>query len=142
MPGRIRGFAIRISSFGFPPVWTPRQARVVAAFVLLLGAALLVLRAIDPATVPDPPPAVGDRADELLARLDPNAADAAALSAIPRLGPKGAANVVAFRTAYGHDHPGRVAFAQPRDLMHVRGIGPAIRDAMAPYLRFPPSTRP
>jgi competence protein ComEA len=61
-------------------------------------------------------------------RLDPNRADAAALEALPQLGPARAQALVAARR--------QQVFCGPLDLERVSGIGPRVRAAVAPWLDF------
>ncbi len=86
----------------------------------------------------DPPPVDSPRAGEIADRLDPNTADAAALSAIPNLGEKRAAEIAEFRTDFLRQNPGRVPFESPDDLLQIKGIGPATVASMEPFLSFPP----
>ena len=120
----------------WPAVWTAAQRRVVVGVVLVLSVVIVGSAMIDPVTVPDPP-GTGGRAAELSGRLDPNTADATALSAIPTLGEKRARDLVAYREAFVRSHPGRPAFASPRDLLKLRGIGASTIASMDAYLRFP-----
>ncbi len=65
-----------------------------------------------PPTVPQSPPTAPER-------LDLNQADAAALTALPGVGPVLAERILAHRQQVG-------PFASPDDLTGVRGIGPAL----------------
>ena len=87
--------------------------------------------------VTDPPPAEGPRARELADHFDPNLATKAELAAIPYIGEKLAGAIVDYRTRYLTDHPGRRAFSQPKDLLHVRGVGPAKMETLCEHLDFP-----
>ena len=69
-----------------------------------------------PPTVPQSPPPPPPTAPE---RLDLNQADAAALIALPGVGPALAERILAHRQQAG-------PFASPDDLTGVRGIGPAL----------------
>ena len=96
---------------------------------ILLAAALVAVRLFSsPAFVADPQPPVGQRATELADRIDPNTATQAQLAALPGLGPKRAADVVAGRAA------GRYKTAS--DLQRISGIGEAIVAKLEPFLRF------
>jgi len=118
------------------PFWTLPQRRAISV-VLATAILLLAWRAWrSPATVPDPLPDVAPLQDQLADRLDPNTADLAALSMLPRLGEKHAAAIVEFREEYQRLHPGHRAFDRPEDLALVRGIGIATVHNLAPYLRF------
>jgi competence protein ComEA len=80
----------------------------------------------------DPGPRRPLAADERLALglpIDPNAADARALSFVPGLSGRLAAEVVADR---GRNGP----YASPEDLLRVRGIGPKRLALAVPHLAF------
>ncbi len=119
-----------------PQVWTPAQQRVIVALMLVLLAALWMARWRDPVLVPDPP-ADGPRAAELATRLDPNTADAAALSALPGLGEAHARAIVDYRAAFAAHHGGRLPFRSPRDLLPIKGVGRSTVNNLEPYLAFP-----
>ncbi len=76
---------------------------------------------------PAPTPATGatTAADQV---VDLNAADAAALQALPGVGPVLAARIVAFRDSAG-------PFASPEDLLAVRGVGPATLERLRDLIR-------
>ena len=120
-----------------PGIWSRRQRGAVLGIVTALLCYLAIQYSRNPVEIGDPPPADGARADELADRVDPNTADAAALAAIPMLGEKRAAEVVAYREDFLKDHPGEIAFAKASDLIKVKGIGPATIKTMEPYLVFP-----
>jgi competence protein ComEA len=61
--------------------------------------------------------------------IDVNAASAAELERLPRVGPALAARIVAWREAHG-------PFESIEDLRHVRGIGPATARMLAPLVTF------
>jgi competence ComEA-like helix-hairpin-helix protein len=63
--------------------------------------------------------------------VDLNAADAAALEALPGVGPVLAARIVAYRDSVG-------GFKSPEDLLAVRGIGEATLERLRPRLRVTP----
>jgi competence ComEA-like helix-hairpin-helix protein len=94
--------------------------------------------------VPDPQPLEGSRAGELADRFNPNTATQAELAAIPGVGEKLAGAIVAYRVEYAKLHRGQPAFAEPRDLLAVKGIGVAKMEGMEAYLVFPATagTRP
>ena len=73
-------------------------------------------------------------------RLDPNRASAAELELLPRIGPRIAAEIIAYRESVS-DPP---AFRTAADLDRVKRIGPATVDQMRPFLKFPnePAERP
>jgi DNA uptake protein ComE-like DNA-binding protein len=77
--------------------------------------------------------------------VDPNTADWQTLAVMPAIGEKRAKEIVAYRERKRAETPNGVVFDAPGDLLYVRGIGPALVEAMKPYLTFPttaPSTRP
>lgn len=117
--------------------WTLPQRRALAAIVACLIVYVSIRYAFNRQHVPDPIPGQSPRAAELSDRLDPNVADAAALSAIPTLGEKRAGEIIAYREQYLASHPGQIAFRKAEDLMNIKGIGPATVEAMTPYLVFP-----
>ena len=118
-------------------VWDRSQRTVVASLVLALSIALGVMCWMRPTTVIDPQPIAGSRSSELPGRLDPNVASAGDLSAIPNLGEKRAAAIVAFREMFVKRHRGEVAFQTAQDLTRVSGIGVATASNMEPFLVFP-----
>ena len=64
-------------------------------------------------------------------RVDPNRASVAELEALPGVGPKTAAAIVAAREAQG-------PFRAPEDLLRVKGIGPKKLEQMRPFLDLAP----
>ena len=126
-------------------VWTAPQRTVLIA---LLGCLLLylILRLIfNPAYVNNPQPARPSRYDDLADKIDPNTADWQTLAALPGLGEKRAKTIVEYRDSFAKQHPDRLAFEEPEDLMLVRGIGPSMLATMRAYLLFPttaPTTAP
>lgn len=90
--------------------------------------------------VDDPIPNQAERYLELQDKVDPNEADVALLAALPALGERRAADIVAFREKQRQVTPGSDVFRRPEDLMQIRGIGGAIVDQLRPYLRFPDAT--
>lgn len=65
---------------------------------------------------------------EILLHVDINTADAAELSLLPRIGPKLAARIVAWRTQQG-------SFQSLAELEQVHGIGPKTLAGIRPYLQ-------
>lgn len=113
-----------------------RTCRVLFVIALVAAAATLVasgrqLRAIDP------PPADPPRPVEC--RLDPNVAAWWQLDRLPSVGSDLARRIAAAQPAPGNAAP---SFLSPRDLLRVDGIGPALIESLAPYLRFPSYTPP
>ncbi|HUV87074.1 MAG TPA: helix-hairpin-helix domain-containing protein [bacterium] len=119
------------------------QERLVLIFLvaaLAVGAAVKVLRGERAPPPPKPLEAEFDLAEvkppleaaalaEAAApeKINVNAADAAALCALPGIGPAYAARVVAYRESHG-------PFEKPEDLAKVKGIGPATVEKIAPYI--------
>ncbi|MDQ2808318.1 MAG: ComEA family DNA-binding protein [Chloroflexota bacterium] len=67
------------------------------------------------------------KSDPAPASINLNTADAAALEALPGIGPSLAGRIVAYRTQHG-------PFARLEAVQDVSGIGPALYARMAPYL--------
>lgn len=67
--------------------------------------------------------------------VDVNAASAAELERLPRVGPALAARIVAWRERHG-------PFGGPEDLRHVRGIGPSTVRLLLPLVTFSGRSRP
>ncbi|MEA2711053.1 MAG: competence protein ComEA [Phycisphaerales bacterium] len=122
-------------------VWTPTQRGVLIAFVLILSSILLIRLAYNRMYVSNPPPARGERFEELADRIDPNVATWQELSVLPQIGEKRAKQIIAYREEFVACKPNGVAFARPQDLMEVKGIGPAMLETLRPHLMFP-STQP
>lgn len=108
-----------------------RNDRVVLA--TLLPVAAIALTAIIPTDAPPPP----DPAEFALS-IDPNAAPAGVLEALPQIGPVIADRIVAAR----EEQPFRTVEDLDR---RVRDIGPVRREQIRPFLRFDrpePAPRP
>ncbi len=111
-----------------PPPTHHRAVALVLAFVASLTVARFgvapptVTRASDAPVVVDAGPL----------RVDPNRDDARRLEALPGVGPRMAARILAARSAR--------PFTGPDDLLRVRGIGPRTLARMRPYLVFPGPT--
>ena len=128
-----------------PELWTGSQRGVLIALlgclVMYLGVRLL----LNPQYVADPQPQRPVRFDDLADRIDPNTADWQTLAALPALGEKRAKTIVEYREAFVKQHPDRLAFEEPEDLLLVRGIGPSMLATLRPYMLFPttqPATAP
>lgn len=119
-------------------MWNTSQRAVVLAVAIGIFAYLVIRLSLQHSYITDPQPAEGPRAHELADHFDPNLATKAQLAAIPNVGEKLATAVVDYRDRYLIDHPGRIAFSQPRDLLRVRGVGPAKMETLCEYLDFPP----
>ncbi len=122
-------------------VWTAAQRVVLAGFVLLLAGFLGFRLSWDRQHVPRPQRDEGQRAAEVLDRVDPNSADLATLSLVPGLGEKRAREIVAYRDEFHRTRPNEVAFEKQEDLLKVSGIGVSMVENLAPYLMFP-TTKP
>jgi competence protein ComEA len=87
----------------------------------------------DNQTVPAQLPDEGQRANEVMSQLDLNTADAASLSAIPRLGEVKAKAIVAYREQFIAAHPGQRAFEHMESLYRIKGIGPSTMELLRQY---------
>jgi Helix-hairpin-helix motif len=121
-------------------LWTPSQRRGLIVILAIVLPILTIFYITHRRYIPDPQPAQGPRYADLADKIDPNTADQATLAAIPTLGDKRAATIIAYRDQYTAAHPGSIAFPTPESLMAVKGIGPAMTENLRPYLTFP--TRP
>jgi len=124
--------------------WTLRQRR--ALLIVFSGVFIYLAYAYwnNRAYVPDPIPSRSPLADRLADRIDPNTADLATLSALPRLGKKRAQTIVDFRDRVQKREPGGTVFTTEDDLLKIKGIGVAMVANLRPYLIFPgaPTTQP
>ena len=87
-----------------------------------LFALVCILITVSSITFPvnaDPAPAAGV--------VNINTADATQLALLPRIGPKAAERIVAYRTEHGK-------FAKTADLMNVKGIGAKTFELLASYV--------
>jgi hypothetical protein len=123
--------------------WTAARRRILALLVSLLLITLIVRQFTHPLHVDDPQPPEGPRFRDLADRIDPNTADAHTLAALPTIGPRRAADIIAYREQFQQRHPDRRAFESLEDLLKIRGIGYATTRHLEPYLIFrPPTTTP
>ncbi|MGC4032566.1 MAG: helix-hairpin-helix domain-containing protein [Tepidisphaeraceae bacterium] len=110
------------------------------ALVLILGC-LLVYAGYrywtNPVYIADPQPAEGDLAATLADKLDPNTASAADLAALPGLGAKRAAAIVARRDRVRQRDPHEIPYRNPDDLLKVSGFGVSTVAQLRPFLIFP-----
>src|SRR3954451_3695583 len=120
-------------------VWTPGQRGVLIGLVICLTIFVTVRWSMNRAYVSDPQPPDPPRARDLADRIDPNTADAATLAALPLIGERRAADIIAYRERFTSTHHDRPALRQLEDLMIVRGIGQTTIDQLRPYLIFPSS---
>lgn len=118
-------------------MWSTSQRAVVLAILIGIFVYLSIRVAFQHTMIPNPQPIDGSRARELADHLDPNTATQAEFAAIPSIGDKLAGAIVEYRERYVTQHPGRVAFNEPKDLMHVRGVGQAKMETLREYLEFP-----
>jgi DNA uptake protein ComE-like DNA-binding protein len=117
-------------------IWTRRQRRTLLGFCVILLIFLGIERWRKPVTLADPAMGSSARSSKIRDRLDPNTADAAALSAIPNLGENRAQDIVSYRETFAGQHPGVVPFKRSADLMRVKGIGPSMAADLEPFLIF------
>jgi DNA uptake protein ComE-like DNA-binding protein len=122
-----------------PEVWTASQRGVLLALLAGLLIYLIVRYLLNPLYVSNPQPVRPPRYDELADKIDPNTADWQTLAALPGLGEKRAKTIIEYRESFTTENPGHLAFAEPEDLMLVRGIGPSMLATLRPYLLFPTS---
>ena len=126
-------------------VWTAPQRIVLIALLGCLLVYLIIRLILNPLYVSNPQPARPPRYDDLADKIDPNTADWQTLAALPALGEKRAKTIIEYRGSFTKQHPDRLAFEEPEDLMLVRGIGPSMLATLRPYLLFPttqPASRP
>ena len=119
--------------------WTLPQRRALLVLLIVLLAFLIVRYALNPVYVSDPQPERPARADDLADRIDPNTADWTALAALPGIGEKRARDIVAYREEARRISRNRLVFSRKEDLLRIKGIGPAMLEALEPYLIFPPA---
>jgi competence protein ComEA len=92
-----------------------------AAVRLALAAALAVSCAGATAFAADAPDASAGK------KININQASAAQIAFLPRVGPKAAERIVEYRKAHG-------TFAQPEELMEVKGVGEKLFAELKPYV--------
>jgi DNA uptake protein ComE-like DNA-binding protein len=117
--------------------WTKSQRRVILALLIAVLIYLGIRLLLNPIYVSNPQPATPPRASELEDRIDPNTADAQALSTLPQMGEKRAKALIDYREQFLAMHPGQPAFSQPQDLLRVKGIGVSMLEELQPFLIFP-----
>jgi hypothetical protein len=122
--------------------WNLSQRRALLLLLSILLIAFCIRLAMNRQFVPTPQPPQGARAAELATRIDPNTADWQTLAAIPGLGEKRAKEIVAFRDRMLARRPGYPVSTRAKDLILVRGIGPATVANIEPYLVFTPESLP
>jgi len=114
-------------------VWTGPQRGVLCAIILTLSAVFAFRLILNNQIVPERLADQGPRAGEVASQLDLNTADAAALSAIPRLGEVKAEAIVAFREKFVAANPGKRAFEEMETLYRIKGIGPSTMELLRQY---------
>jgi hypothetical protein len=114
-------------------LWTPQHRGVLCAILLMLSAVFAVRLIMNNQIVPERLADEGPRAGEVASQLDLNTADAAALSAIPRLGEVKAQAIVAWREKFVAANPGKRAFEEMETLYRVKGIGPSTMELLRQY---------
>jgi hypothetical protein len=122
-------------------MWTFSQRKALLALCVILALFLLIESHRKPIDISDPLPHDSPRSQEIVDRLDPNTADAAALAAIPNLGEKRAAEIVAYREKFILQHPRSTAFESIDELRLLKGFGPATVADLEPYLVFGKANR-
>jgi DNA uptake protein ComE-like DNA-binding protein len=122
-------------SDGLP--WTKSQRGVILALLIAIVIFLIIRLTLNPVYVSNPLPTTPPRAGELEDRIDPNTADVQALGSLPQMGEKRAKTLIDYREQFLAEHPGQVAFSQPRDLLRVKGIGVSMLEELEPFLIFP-----
>ncbi|MGA2502257.1 MAG: helix-hairpin-helix domain-containing protein [Tepidisphaeraceae bacterium] len=118
-------------------IWNQRQRAGLALIGFLIAAILAFRIWKNRADIPDPMPPSGDRAGELVDRIDPNVADAGVLSAIPGLSRTVAVRIVDYREAWAKAGRREPAFTCLEDLKNVKGIGDATTRMLEGYLVLP-----
>lgn len=122
--------------------WTEPQRRVLLVLLSVLTVFLAGRYACNTMYVSDPQAEAPSRYDELADRIDPNTAEWPTLAALPGIGEARARDIIAYRERKRAEarNPDLVVFDAPGDFLVIRGIGPALVEAMTPYLLFPPAT--
>ena len=105
--------------------------------VLILALYVGIRYWLNPMYVSDPQALVPSKASHLADRIDPNTATADELAALPLIGERRARDIISYRDGYVANHPRRLAFEKPEDLLGIRGIGASILEQIKPYLIFP-----
>ena len=117
--------------------WTLPQRRAILVIFSLVLIYLIYVAIRDRQYVPDPLPPQSSLAGQLMDKVDPNTADLATLAALPNLGEKRAAAIIAYRERVQAREPGATAFRTSADLLKIRGIGVAMIANLRPYLALP-----
>lgn len=118
-------------------LWTASQRRAIAVVLIILSVVVLWRTSTPSIGIGDSLATSGERAGELVDRLDPNTASAAELRLLPRVGPSIADRIIAYRQQRLAERPGQPAFGKLQDLDAVPGVGPAMLEQLEPHLRFP-----
>ncbi len=117
-----------------PPAWTHRAAGSASGVLFVLGLAASVTTLTTGSLNPFRPASTPSIIVEH--RLDPNVAAAWELDRIPGVGLAVARRMVDARGPSG-SHVAAARYLAPRDLLNLNGVGPAMLEALTPYLRFP-----
>lgn len=91
------------------------------------GEAVVAVDSTDEAATASPAPRSRRSAKQPPVRMNLNTASERLLQRLPRVGPKIAERIIAYREAHG-------PFAEPSHIVRVRGIGPKTYEQMEPYL--------
>ena len=117
-----------------PPLRPPGPTRSESAVVAVMLTAIVLpsaFQAIVFRRAPNPPEIERSEERRYDLKIDVNACNRLELEHLPGIGPKLAERILASRADEG-------PFANSRDLMRVKGIGPKLLAKMEPYLAFPP----
>ena len=116
-----------------PPVCLPasRRQKVLFSIGVASAVATLAIGALNPAGPPANPSIIVE------CRLDPNVAAAWELDRIPGVGSGVARRIIDARRLPPGSPTAAARFLAPRDLLNIHGVGPAMMEALQPYLRFP-----
>lgn len=120
------------------PLWSAKQRWVVIAGLAAILTYLSINYWYNSVYTPWPVESDGSRASLIDRQINPNTASRAELEAVAYIGPALAQSIVEYRDRAAAEHPDKVIFQSPEDLLKVRGIGPATLDRIGPWLMFGP----
>ena len=115
------------------PQRTPGPTRSEAAVVALMLAAVVtptLLQSVIFRRAPNPPTVERSEERRFDFRIDVNVCNRLELEHLPGIGPTLAERIIASRESDG-------PFAEERDLLRIKGIGPKLLAKMSPHLTFP-----
>src|SRR5256885_1912181 len=115
-------------------MWTLSQRYVLIGVILVASAYLGWVFFRHRAFIDRPQPMVGDRAAELVSKLDLNIAKWEELAILPGMGEKKAHAIVEYREQFVAQHPGQRAFNAASDLKRISGFGQSTVNNLEPYL--------